>query len=231
MTQKKFSRSKVALFMECPRCFYLEVTKGVKRPSGFPFNLNSAVDALLKREFDAHRTAGTKHPLQIQFGLNLKPANHPLIDQWRHNFTGVQYNDPVRAVMWYGAIDDLWIDPQGTYYVVDYKATAKSTPVTELAEWMDGYKRQMEFYQWLLRKNGLPVSNTGYFVYCTGDNTRPDFSNTIHFHSHLIPYQGSDSWVDVQLDALIMLTQSPKPPEATEDCTYCSYYKKYKQNA
>ena len=29
-------------------------------------------------------------------------------------------------------------------------------------------KRQMEIYQWLLRKNGFKVSDTGYFVYANG---------------------------------------------------------------
>ena len=46
----RISRSKVDLFLNCPRCFYLDVRLGIKRPSGFPFNLNSAVDALLKKE-------------------------------------------------------------------------------------------------------------------------------------------------------------------------------------
>jgi hypothetical protein len=46
------SRSKVELYLNCPRCFYLDRRLGIGRPSGPPFNLNSAVDALLKREFD-----------------------------------------------------------------------------------------------------------------------------------------------------------------------------------
>jgi len=46
------SRSKVELFQDCPRCFYLDRRLGIARPPGFPFNLNSAVDALLKTEFD-----------------------------------------------------------------------------------------------------------------------------------------------------------------------------------
>jgi len=44
--------------------------------------------------------------------------------------------------------------------------------VTLDAEWQDGYKRQMEIYQWLLRQNGLKVSDTGYFVYCNGKTDR-----------------------------------------------------------
>ena len=50
------SRSKVELFMDCRRCFYLDRRMGIARPAGFSFNLNSAVDALLKREFDRYTT-------------------------------------------------------------------------------------------------------------------------------------------------------------------------------
>ena len=50
----KISRSKIDLFLECPRCFYLDIQKKIKRPQGFPFNLNNAVDMLLKKEFDRH---------------------------------------------------------------------------------------------------------------------------------------------------------------------------------
>jgi hypothetical protein len=43
--------------------------------------------------------------------------------------------------------------------VVAYKATSKKGEVSLDAHWQVSYKRQMEIYQWLLRKNGLPVSN------------------------------------------------------------------------
>jgi len=52
------SRSKVDLFISCPRCFYLDRRLGIARPPGFPFNLNSAVDTLLKNEFDEYRRSG-----------------------------------------------------------------------------------------------------------------------------------------------------------------------------
>jgi len=43
---------------------------------------------------------------------------------------------------------DLWIDGNGEYIVVDYKATAKKEPVNSLNQtWQAGYKRQMEIYQ------------------------------------------------------------------------------------
>ena len=65
-TPFKLSRSKIDLFIECPRCFYFDRKIGVARPPGFPFALNSAVDTLLKKEFDE----GVLHslrPVYIEF--------------------------------------------------------------------------------------------------------------------------------------------------------------------
>ena len=223
----KISRSKIDLFLECPRCFYLDVVKKVKRPPGFPFNLNNAVDMLLKKEFDRHREAGTKHPIQIEFGIDAIPANHPMMDKWRQSmYHGVIYQDTDKNLHLYGGIDDLWINGQGEYHVVDYKATAKDKPITELAEWTIGYKRQMEVYQWLLRKNGLKVSNTAYFVYCTGDNTADAFDNKIAFHSHIIPYEGDDSWIEQVILDLHSCLQSPTIPNKSDSCAYCDFFKK-----
>ena len=56
------SRSKIDLFMECPRCFYLDQRLGIKRPPGFPLSLNSSVDPLLKNEFDIHRAKAKALP-------------------------------------------------------------------------------------------------------------------------------------------------------------------------
>ncbi|MEK7077575.1 MAG: hypothetical protein AAB928_00560, partial [Patescibacteria group bacterium] len=51
-TPFRLSRSKIDLFLNCPRCFYLDRRLGVAQPPGYPFALNSAVDKLLKKEFD-----------------------------------------------------------------------------------------------------------------------------------------------------------------------------------
>lgn len=45
----RLSRSKIDLFINCPRCFYLDRCLGVSQPPGYPFSLNSAVDKLLKK--------------------------------------------------------------------------------------------------------------------------------------------------------------------------------------
>jgi len=119
------SRSKVDLFIECPRCFYLDRRLGIGRPAGFPFNLNSAVDALLKKEFDAYRQRGEPHPYMRAAGLNAVPHAHPQLDAWRANFQGVRTVHEATRLELFGAIDDLWRDLEsGELIVADYKATA-----------------------------------------------------------------------------------------------------------
>jgi len=220
----KLSRTKIDLFVACKRCFYLDVKRGIRRPPGFPFSLNNAVDSLLKREFDEHRKSGTIHPLQLQYGVDAIPANHPLIDKWRDSLRGgVSYYMEQHDCTFYGGIDDLWIGSEGYYHVVDYKATAKEQPVTALPDWADTYKRQVEIYQWLLRKNNLPVSDTAYFVYCTGKTKHPNFNNTLNFETYIIPYQGSDAWVDETITRMFETLELQAPPPHTDNCDYCRY--------
>ncbi len=222
--QWKLSRGKIDLFLRCPRCFYLDNKLGTKRPTCPPYNINTAVDSLLKQEFDGYRARGMKHPLQKKYKIDAIPAKHEQIDDWRENFKGVQYLHQPTGLLVTGAIDDLWQSKKGEYIVVDYKATAKSDPVTELNDdWHEGYKRQMEIYQWLLRQNGLKVSNTGYFVYCTGRPDEKAFDGKVEFDVHLIAYTGDDSWVEKTLAQIKKTLSSKKIPKAAADCEYCQY--------
>lgn len=221
----KLSRSKIDLFLECPRCFYLDNKLGVKRVPGFPFALNSAVDHLLKQEFDSHRIKEEQHPLQKEYDIDARPVAHEELDIWRENFKGVRFLHEPTDLLVTGAIDDLWINSSGEYIVVDYKATAKDEAVKELdKEWQDGYKRQMEVYQWLLRQNGLKVSDTGYFVYCTGKMDRNAFDKRIDFDVNLIAYTGSDSWVEKTLFEIKDCLEQNEIPQSGKNCDHCAYW-------
>lgn len=220
----KLSRSKIDLFLECSRCFYLDRKVGIGRPPGFPFSLNSAVDYLLKQEFDIHRAQGTKHPLIEQYGVDARPVPHEKLADWRHNFTGIQYFHAPTNFIITGAIDDLWQDSAGNYIVVDYKATSKAGDIVALdQDWHRGYKRQMEIYQWLIRRNDLPVSRTGYFVYCNGQTDRAAFDGKLEFAITLIPYDGDDSWVEKAITDAHACLNASDIPKASASCDYCAY--------
>lgn len=220
----KLSRSKIDLYLECPRCFYLDNKLGVKRPPGFPFALNSAVDELLKKEFDILREKGETHELIDRYGVDAKPVKHDELDVWRENFQGVQHYHESTGFLVSGAIDDLWINSRGEYIVVDYKATSKKEDIVELNKgWQEGYKRQMEVYQWLLRRNGYPVANTGYFVYCNGITDVDKFDAKLEFKITLVPYEGDDSWMESKLAEIKKVLDSEEIPPADPECDYCAY--------
>lgn len=216
--------------MQCPRCFWLDARLKIKRPDGPPFNINKAIDELFKKEFDVHRKAGTQHPLQVKFKIAAKPYHHPDIDTWRENFVGVFTVHKPTNLHVFGAVDDVWVNDDGELIVVDYKATAKDKPVTALGPigtWHDGYRRQMETYQWLLRQNGHTVSNTGYFVYATGDMNGDGFNDVVNFTTHVFAYEGNDAWVEDTIHKMKQCLDGDIPAVGQSamggECDFCAY--------
>lgn len=224
----RLSRSKIDLFLRCPRCFYLDRRLGIGQPPSFPFNLNSAVDTLLKKEFDLHRAAQTKHPLFEHYGLDAVPYQHPSMDTWRDSLrAGITYRHPATNLLITGGVDDVWQNPAGELLIVDYKSTSKAGEVSLDADWQIGYKRQMEVYQWLFRQNGFPVSETGYFVYCNGSTDREAFDAKLEFSIKLIPYLGQTDWIEPAIMHIRQTLDAEAIPEPAADCDFCTYAQAY----
>ncbi len=221
----KLSRSKIEFFVECPRCFYIDNKLGTKRPGMPSFNLNIAVDELFKKEFDVHRKEGTKHPIAVQYNIDAKPFSHPHLDVWRDNFSGIEYRDEVTGLLISGAVDDIWQTPTGELFVIDYKATSKDGEIVTLddSSWSAQYARQMGVYQWLLRKNGFTVSDTGYFVYANASKEPDGFFDTLHFETTLVPCIGDTTWIEPTLTAIKATLDSDMYPNSGDSCEYCPY--------
>lgn len=227
-TAYKISRSKIELFMQCPRCFWLDARLKISRPSSPPFNINKAIDELFKKEFDTYRLKGQPHPIMVEYAIEAVPFAHADLNKWRENFTGVAaLHEPTNFHV-FGAIDDVWTNPAGELIVVDYKATAKDRDVSIDSDWQISYKRQLEVYQWLLRQNGFKVSDTGYFVYTNGRFDLDGFNDRMEFRTRLIPYKGSDRWIEPVLERMKACLESDDMPPIGEaamggPCDFCSY--------
>jgi CRISPR/Cas system-associated exonuclease Cas4 (RecB family) len=227
----KLSRSKIELFMQCQRCFWLDVRLKIKRPSSPPFNINKTIDELFKKEFDVYRKQGKPHPLMTDNQIKAIPYQHQDLDKWRENFVGITHHHQPTNLHIFGAVDDIWVNENNQLMVVDYKATAKAQPVKSLGEegtWHDMYRRQMEIYQWLLKQNGFDVSDTGYFVYATGTQDRPGFNNVVEFETHVFPHHGNSDWVDKIIhDMKAVMDSDEMPPVGTAamggECEHCAY--------
>lgn len=221
----KISRSKIENFLNCPKCFYLDRKLGISQPPNFPFNLNSAVDTLLKKEFDIHRAKNKSHPLMEIYGLrNIIPFQHEKMNEWRENFKGITFHHQPTNFIIFGAVDDIWFNQETKeLIVVDYKSTAKEGRVGIDSALQISYKRQMEIYQWLLRKNTFKVSDLGYFVYCNGKTDLQAFDGKLEFDVDLIPYKGNTEWIELLLAKIKNCLMSDEIPKTNENCNFCKY--------
>ena len=193
------------------------------------FTLNNAVDELLKREFDIHRAKATQHPLLERYGLDAVPLKDDRMEEWRDALRrGISYHHEPTNLLLRGGIDDVWVNPAGELIIVDYKATSKKVGPSTEDDLYDSYKRQLEIYQWLFRKNGFPVSPTGYFVYVNGKSDAKAFDGKLEFDVELIPYTGSDAWIEPAIfDLKKMLMSDEIPAVGTSfgggPCEHCMY--------
>lgn len=221
----KLSRSKIDLFIECPRCFYIDNKLGTKRPSIPSFNLNIAVDELFKKEFDYYRSRQEPHPIMKEATLDAVPFMHKDLDIWRDPFVGITYRHETTDLLVSGGVDDVWQKSDGSLQVVDYKATSKDGRIDSLADsaWEEQYIRQIGVYQWLFAKNNFAVDDTGYFVYANAKKDVPEFSNTLTFETTLIPCQGSTDWIESTLVDIKQCLEANNFPASGEHCEYCAY--------
>lgn len=212
--------------MECPRCFYLDRKMGIDRPSMPGWSLNDAVDHLLKNEFDLLRENGQRHALMEEYNIDAVPYKHKDLPVWRddmYNYIGITALHKETNLELAGIIDDVWQGSDDKLYIVDYKATSTSKEISLEDEYKQGYKKQVEWYQWLFRQNGFEVSDTAYFVFANGIKGEGKFDGKLEFELEIIEHEGSDEWVEPTIYKMKECLDSDIIPEAGETCEYCKY--------
>ena len=229
------SRTAIDEFFECRKCFYFKRRLGLKPPRLIPLTLAIATDAILKNEFDEIRQKEVQsHHVWQTHQLNVSAFSHPDMDDWRNNFRGIRYfHEPTNQEIT-GAIDDVWQSKEtDQLHIVDYKSTSKKDDPDIESGWGFGYKRQMEVYQWLFRRNGFDIHETGYFLYINGrkdtgfydSETAGEIVGRMLFKTTLIPYDGDTGWVDDIIYECKDTLKSDDIPEGNENCDRCRYFR------
>ncbi len=201
---------------------------GTSKPSIPQFTLNSAVDNLLKNEFDILRQTGESHELMKLYKINAVPLKHKDLPKWRddaHTYEGISIFHPPTNFKVSGLVDDVWVDDDGNFIMVDYKSTSTTKEISLEDQYKQAYKRQMEVYQWIFRQNGFPVQDIGYFVFANADKNLPKFDGKLQFKMTIVEHKGNDSWVEPTLKQIKNTLDSTDIPEQSPDCEYCAYRK------
>ena len=223
----KISRSKIELFYNCPTCFYKDVKLGLRKPPSPGWAINSAVDALMKKEMDYCRREDRPHAIFKENGLNIKPFHHEDIEKWQNAFSGIQYHDKEHNLLLYGGVDDIMVNENEKLVVIDFKATAKAAEIITSADVYDNgepYKRQLEIYSWLLKNNDFQVDDTGYLLYYNGDASKPHLGQEMHFRRTLVSFELDTSWINPLIENMFDCLQQDSTPDLdVENCEQCRY--------
>ena len=209
------SRTQISNFKECPRCFFIKQRYGINPPGSPPFLLNTAVDNLLKNEFEIYRNKQEPHPIFIENNLNFIPKQFE-DEKWRN----IKYFDEKRNIEITGILDDIW-DHKDTNEIVlaDYKATSTPKDINLYI----GFRWQMDIYAYVLKQKGFKVHSKAYFLYANADRYKDKFASTLHFNMFLKEYTINDTWIGETLDTIRSVLDSPNPPKNYEECKNCNY--------
>jgi len=226
----QISRGRFDNFLSCPRCFYLDRVKGLADPGMPGWALNTLTDNLLKIEFDDCRLKGEPHRILVENNLShIIPFQHPEMDDWRDSLhAGLKIKFKDTNIILQGGVDDVWIDTRTEeLIVVDYKSQAKQgeiLPSEYLSDiYHQGYKRQLDFYNYLLQNLGYKTSPISYFLVVNGEYNETGFHGNMKFSEHLIPYEHDTSWIDDKVNEMIECMNSESLPEINESCENCAY--------
>jgi len=216
----KISRSGLKLFLDCPRCFWLDVHHKVKRPPGYPFTLSIAVDYLVKLEFDTYREKGELPPVLKKFGIKeARLFNRPELPEWRNNFKGVSHYDEDLNVILYGAVDDILEYADGSLAVVDYK----SSGAREITIY-DDYQKQMDVYNYILAQKGFSTYPEAFFVfYKVMKHGETAFNKVLKFTEEVRAVKVDTSWVHSTLERAVEVARSDKVPDLEPKEGHCDH--------
>lgn len=215
----QLSPNSLNLFLECPSCFWLEKGLGIKRPPPYPYALNSAVDVLLKQEFDEYRQKGEQHPLLLENDI---PAmlfpNQDLLNQWRSNLNGIRHYDHKIGATLFGALDDVLQFEDGNLAPLDYKSTG-----SQVAKVYDRFQLQMDIYTYLLEKNGFNTPRKGYLAFYIVDKTE-GFRDRLPFKKELHEIETNPDDVPELFSDAVSLLRKEKHPLHNSDCKFGQWF-------
>lgn len=160
----KLSPSSLNLMQSCIRCFWLDKHKVWSRPSTpFP-QLPNGMDKIIKAHFDRFRDKG-KLPPEIKDHHHTKGLklfdNIELLKAWRNNLKGIRWTDENGNIL-FGAVDNILVNGE-KLIVLDYKT--KGYPIKDENESGAGYQNQLDFYNFLLRKNGFETEDFAFLLF------------------------------------------------------------------
>lgn len=208
-----FSPSSLSLLHDCPRCFWLQFNKGIKRPIGLMPSLPNGIDRVLKAHFDSFRDQHELPPELVHLNGEIKLfEDKELLDEWRDWKKGLQWKDSHKNIL-RGAIDNV-LQKGNKLIVLDYKT--RGFPIKHDSH--EYYQEQLDIYTFLLQKNGFETEKFAYLLFYHPTRVTP--TGDIVFHHDLVKLKTNPENAEKIMKKALELLADPEP-KPDENCEYC----------
>lgn len=222
-TKIKLSPSALSLFRDCPRCFWLDKNRKIKRPRGIFPSLPGGMDREIKKHFDKYRAQGKLPPEMSgpEFeGVQLY-ADADRLEKWRNWKTGPEYVDREIESILSGALDDLLVKG-GRYIPFDYKTKGSPSTIEDAVKY---YQTQLECYALLMEANGLKSAGFGYLLYYSPFEVTEN--GMVEFKVQPIKIETDIERARNLFRQAVELLRGPLPVSSPE-CEYCAWLRRFK---
>ena len=220
----KLSRTKIDLFFECRRCFFLDQKLGIKRPHGTPLVLSNRIVDDFKKELNICRVEKNIHSKVKELNKNLIPLSHNKLEEWKNSFKGASFLDDSTNLLVFGIIDDIWWDRSTSKnHSVIIKSNSKKNQMGYENIW-PGYWRQLSLYSYLLSKNLLPMSSTGILVFINTPTSMDQIENRKNVNISIFEKILDFGWIQPTIKEISKTLNKEIPPKSSKKCKYCNYY-------
>ena len=210
-----FSPSSLSLLKDCERCFWLKFNEKIKRPVGIFPSLPSGMDRILKEHFDSFRDRGLLPPELKELDVGGKAKlfdDAALLERWRDFRKGLRWKSEEGDLL-RGAIDNLLL-VDGKLVVLDYKT--RGFPLND--ESTDYYRDQLDFYSFLLQKNGFETGDFSFLLFYYPNRVREN--GDVVFHSKLVKVKADVGNAEKILKKALGVLGEPCPKRP---CDWCKH--------
>jgi hypothetical protein len=212
----KLSPTSLGLFIDCPRCFWLQMKQGIKRPEAPMSTVPNGLDLALKWYFDRYRNSQGLPPiLQGKMEGSLVPDQDEISKFRSHSFGF--WEDSLDAGF-YGMLDECVIEQGKLYAPLDHKT--RGFPPKETHE---AYIRQVSAYALMLRRNGYPTSASAYLVYYYPLRESDSLHNGFPFAVEVRRVATEPDQIYRVFVNAVGVLRSQVCPQARKTCAYCGY--------
>lgn len=215
MQNIRLSPSSLNLFLDCPRCFWLDKNKSIKRPRGIFPSLPGGMDSVIKKYFDGYRVNGDMPP-EIKGKITGKLfSDLSILEKWRNwRKSDLSYEDKELNAILIGALDDCLVE-NDCYIPLDYKTRGSELK----GDPRQYYQNQLDCYCLMLEHSGFKTCDMAYLLYYWPEEVKEN--GVVKFHVEPIRIETDiESAKKIVKDAAKIL--SSPVPDPTPNCDYCN---------